>query len=214
MKFGVYTHGVLVNSCNDIMEAYEKAKFGTEITNIPHEVQIISKNKVIDLLRQIRENKAIIKPYPQFVRLDECLKEIYDLIKCNDNEEEYSIQVFTDREKNGDAECFVGVSYGIRLIKGEEVKWKRTFIQGHDSAIVSDIANFQRAMILQVCDAIALYFQQGIYKWKNVECKIIHDFKVFNDNSFEYDPLGPFVKYRIFDKEYRNKIATTMSGWI
>jgi len=213
MKYGVYAHGVLVNSCDDIMEAYEKAKFGTEITNIPHEVQIISKNKVIDLLRQIRENKAIIKPYPQFIRLDECLKEINEQIEYKDSEEEYSIQVFTDREKSGDAECFVGISYGIRLVKGEEVKWKRIFIQGHDSAFNSDIANFHRAMLLQVCNAIALYLQQGIYKWNDMKCKIIYDFKVFNNEAFEYDPTDSFVKHRIFDKEYGDKIANTLSGW-
>lgn len=98
-------------------------------------------------------------------------------------------------------------------MKNEEVKWKQIIIRGHDSALVSDLANFHRAMLLQVCNAIALYFQQGIYKWKDVKCKIIYDFKVFNNEAFKYDSSDSFVKHRVFDKEYRDKIANTLSGW-
>ncbi|MGH1110339.1 hypothetical protein [Bacillus paranthracis] len=215
-RFGVYALGILMYSFDDILEAYDKAKYVTGLTGLPYEVRIISKNKGIDLLRQIREKRVIIKPIelpPQVVRLDECLEEIYDLIHCNDEEGKYSLQVFTDREKGRDAECFVGISYGIKLVKDEEVKWKQIIIQGHDSALASDLANFHRAMLLQVCNAIALYFQQGIYKWKDIECKITYDFKIFNNEAFEYDPSDCFVKHRIFDKEYRDKIANTLSGW-
>ncbi|MED1305153.1 hypothetical protein BK704_01675 [[Bacillus thuringiensis] serovar konkukian] len=215
-RFGVYVQEVLIDSYDDIMNAYKIAEFSTKATNIPHEVRTISKNKVIDLLRQIREKRVIIKPIelpPQAVRLDEFLEEICYLINCNDEEGKYSLQVFTDREKDRDAECFVGISYGIKLVKDKEVKWKQIIIRGHDSALVSDLANFHRAMYLQVCNAIALYFQQGIYKWKNIECKIIYDFKVFNNEDFEYDSSDSFVKHRIFDKEYRDKITNTLSGW-
>ncbi|MCR6856550.1 hypothetical protein P5G86_23935 [Paenibacillus jamilae] len=215
-RFGVYVQGVLIDSYDDIMNAYEIAEFSTKATNIPHEVRIISKNKVIDLLRQIREKRVIIKPIelpPQAVRLDEFLEEICYLINCNDEEGQYSLQVFTDREKNRDGECFVGISYGIKLMKNEEVKWKQIIIRGHDSALASDLANFHRAMLLQVCNAIALYFQQGIYKWKDIKCKIIYDFKVFNNEAFKYDSSDSFVKHRVFDKEYRDKIANTLSGW-
>ncbi|UYX55867.1 hypothetical protein M3Y14_32065 (plasmid) [Bacillus thuringiensis] len=215
-RFGVYALGILMYSFDDILEAYDKAKYVTGLTGLPYEVRIISKNKVIDILRQIREKRVIIKPIempPQVVRLDECLEEIYDLIPCNDGEGKYSLQVFTDREKGRDAECFVGISYGIKLVKDEEVKWEKIIIQGHDSAFASDIANFHRAMPLQVCNAIALYFQQGIYKWKDIECKIVYDFKMFNNEAFEYDPSDSFVKDYTFDKEYGNKIETTLSGW-
>lgn len=153
------------------------------------------------------------KTSTKFVRLDECLEEIYKLIKCNDNEEEYIIQVFTDRVKNRDDECFLGISYGVRLVKDKEVKWEESFIQTNDSGIVSDIANFNRAMLLQVCYSIALYFQQYIYKWKSVKCKIVHDFTLFNDNDFKYDPSDYRVELNIFDEEYGKKIATTLSGW-
>lgn len=163
--------------------------------------------------KQKNEKGEEQKISPKFVRLDECLDEIYESIECNDNEKEYTIQVFTDRVQKRDDECFLGISYGVRLVKGEEVKWEESFIQTHDSAIVSDIANFNRAMLLQVCDSIALYFQQYIYKWKSVKCKIVHDFKLGNDNAFNYDPSDYLVKQNIFDEEYGNKIAITLSGW-
>ncbi|MCU5208857.1 hypothetical protein [Bacillus paranthracis] len=163
--------------------------------------------------KQKNEKGEEQKISPKFVRLDECLDEIYESIECNDNEKEYTIQVFTDRVQKRDDECFLGISYGVRLVKGEEIKWEESFIQTHDSAIVSDIANFNRAMLLQVCDSIALYFQQYIYKWKSVKCKIVHDFKLGNDNAFKYDPSDYRVKQNIFDEEYGNKIAITLSGW-
>ncbi|PEB22175.1 hypothetical protein COO05_23690 [Bacillus toyonensis] len=215
-KFGIYVQGVLIDSYDDIMNAYKIAEFSTKATNIPHEVRIISKNKVIVLLRQIIEKRVIIKPIelpPQAFRLDEFLEEICYLINCNDEDGKYSLQVFIDREKDRDDECFVGISYGIKLVKDEEVKWKKIIIQGHDSALVSDISNFYRAMPLQVCNAIALYFQQGIYKWTSIECKIVYDFKMFNKEAFEYNPSDSSVKRYIFDKEYGDKIATTLSGW-
>ncbi|MDX5746177.1 hypothetical protein SIM20_23900 [Bacillus cereus group sp. BfR-BA-02570] len=212
-RFGVYADGVLMYSFDDVLEAYDKAKYVTEMTKIPCEVKVRSRSKVIDLLRQIRENKAIIEPFPQFIGLDVWLKEFHDLFPRWDEEGKYSLQVFTDREKDRDDECFVGISYGIKLVKDEEVKWKKIIIQGHDSALVSDIANFYRAMPLQICNAIALYFQQGIYKWTSIECKIVYDFKMFDKEAFEYNTSDYFVKNCIFDKEYGDKIATTLSGW-